>query len=248
MLKGFGARFKKARADNNEQPEPKPMDFGESYRIRGKMIGVLLRDAREKAGRGLDDCARLLRTTPDVIEAWEFGDASPSLPQLELLAYYLDVPVSHFWGMDTLQADADEKTSAQEEYIALRTRMIGALLRLAREERGMTLEQMADESGLPVDRINAYELGEMPLPMHELTVLSNCVRKNIPFFLESQSHLGEWLALREEWQHFTKLPDDIRKFAANPINLGFIEIAIMFSTMPADKLRKVGESVLNISM
>ncbi len=248
MLKGFGARFKKARADQNEQSEPKPMDFGESYRIRGKMIGVLLRDARLKAGRGLEDCARLLRTTPQVVEGWELGDDIPSLPQLELLAYYLDVPVSHFWGMDTLQAATDEKVSAQEEYMALRNRMIGALLRLAREDMGMTLEQIADESGLPADLINAYELGEYPLPMHELTVLSNAVKKNIPYFLESRSHLGEWLALREEWQHFTKLPDDIRKFAANPTNVGFIEIAIMFSTMPADKLRKVGESVLNISM
>jgi transcriptional regulator with XRE-family HTH domain len=248
MLKGFGARFKKARAEQTEQPEPKPMDFGESYRIRGKMIGVLLRDARLKAGRHLEDCARLLRTTPAVIEAWEFGDDIPSLPQLELLAYYLDVPVSHFWGMDTLEATRDERTSAQEEYIALRNRMIGALLRLAREDVGKTLEQMAEESGLSVDTITAYEMGEQPIPMHALTVLSNSVKKNIPYFLESQSHLGEWLALREEWQHFTKLPDEIRRFAANPLNLGFIEIAIMFSQMPADKLRKVGESVLNISM
>ena len=83
MLKGFGARFKKARGEQNEQPEPKPMDFGESYRIRGKMIGVLLRDARLKAGRSLEDCSRLLRTTPNVIESWEFGDDIPSLPQLE---------------------------------------------------------------------------------------------------------------------------------------------------------------------
>lgn len=248
MLKGFGARFKKARADQDEQHEPKPMDFGESYRIRGKMIGVLLRDARLKAGRSLEDCARLLRTTPGVIESWEYGDEIPSLPQLELLAYYLDVPVSHFWGLDTLEAVRDEKISAQEEYMALRNRMIGALLRLAREDMGKSLDQMAEESGMPVEQITAYEMGEQAIPMHALTVLSNCVKKNIPYFLESHSHLGEWLSLREEWQHFTKLPDDIRRFAANPLNLGFIEIAVMFSQMPADKLRKVGESVLNISM
>lgn len=248
MLKGFGARFKKARAEQIDQPEPKPMDFGESYRIRGKMIGVLLRDARLKAGRSLEDCARLLRTLPEVIEGWEYGDDIPALPQLELLAYYLDVPVSHFWGMDTLEATRDEKVSAQEEYMALRNRMIGALLRLAREDLGRSVESVAEECGLSVETITAYEMGEAPIPMHALTVLSNAVKKNIPYFLESHSHLGEWLALREEWQHFTKLPDEIRRFAANPLNLGFIEIAILFSQMPADKLRKVGESVLNISM
>ncbi len=248
MLKGFSARFKKARGEEDVQPTSKPMDFDESYRIRGKMIGVLLRDARVKAGRSLEDCAGLLRTTPNVIESWEFGDDVPSLPQMELLAYYVDVPVSHFWGMDALEGIRDEKVSAQQEYIALRNRMIGALLRIAREDLGITLEQIAEESGLPIERINAYEMGELPPPMHELTVLSSIVKKNIPYFLESQSHLGEWLLLREEWQHFTKLPDEVRRFAANPLNLGFIEIAIMFSQMPADKLRKVGESVLNISM
>lgn len=248
MLKGFSARFKKALGQPEQVDESKPMDFGESYRIRGKMIGVLLRDARLKAGRSIEDCARLARVKPEIVEAWEFGDDVPSLPQLELLAYYLDVPISHFWGVDTLEATRDEKVSAQDEYLALRTRMIGALLRLAREDNNLSLEQVAEDSGLPVDLIESYELGEIPMPMHALTVLSNCVKKNMRYFLESDSHLGEWLAIREEWKHFTNLPDDVRKFAANPLNLGFIEIAIMFSQMPADKLRKVGESVLNISL
>jgi hypothetical protein len=54
--------------------------------------------------------------------------------------------------------------------------------------------------------------------------------------------------MREMWKHFSNLPDEVRQFAANPLNVGFIEIAIMFSQMPAERLRRVGESVLNISM
>jgi hypothetical protein len=56
------------------------------------------------------------------------------------------------------------------------------------------------------------------------------------------------LTMREEWQHFSQLPEDIRKFAADPLNLGFLEIAIMFREMPTDKLRRVAESMLDITM
>lgn len=243
-FKAISARFKQAA----EEEAPPTVDYAESFRIRAKMVGVLLYDARTKAGRSLDDCARLLHISAHQVEQWEFGEAVPSLPQLELLAYYLDVPVSHFWGVNTLEATADDLTRAQNEYMSLRDRMIGALLRLAREEVGVSVEALSAETGVPVEQINAYELGELPAPMHELTVLSNAVKKNVSYFLESGSHLGDWLAMREEWKDFTHLPPELRKFAANPLNVGFLEIAVLFSQMPADKLRRVGESVLNISM
>ena len=61
-------------------------------------------------------------------------------------------------------------------------------------------------------------------------------------------HVGEWLAIREEWKHFTDLPEEVRQFAANPLNIGFIHIAKALAEMPTEKLREVGESVLNITM
>lgn len=243
-FKSISARFKKTA----DVEEPTAVDFAESFRIRAKMVGLLLLDARTKAGRSVQDCANLLRVSPAEVEGWEYGEATPSLPQLELLAFYLDVPISHFWGMDTLEATADDLVSAQGEYLSLRDRMIGALLRIAREDAGVSIEALSAETGVDVASINQYELGEVSVPMHELTVLSNAVKKNVSYFLESGSHLGDWLAMREEWKHFTHLPPDLRKFAANPLNVGFLEIAILFSQMPADKLRRVGESVLNISM
>ncbi len=248
----ISARIKTLKGSGSEQDshadDTKPVDYLESFRIRARMVGVLLRDARIKAERTLEDCARLLRVDIQQIESWEFGDAVPSLPQLEILAFYLDVPISHFWSMDTLEATVQDHSNTQNEYIALRNRIVGALLRIAREERDLTVESVSATTGVPADMIEQYELGDIAMPMHELTVLSNAVGKNISYFLESRSHLGELLAMREEWKHFTKLPEDIRKFAANPLNIGFIEIAIMFSQMPADRLRKVGESVLNITM
>jgi transcriptional regulator with XRE-family HTH domain len=247
-FKDISSRLKSARQDKDESGgEDRPFDHDESYRLRAKMVGVLLRDARLNAHRTLEDCANMLRVTPAEIEAWELGDAVPNLPQLELIALYLDVPVSHFWGMETLESHRHQRLSAQEEYLSLRNRMIGALLRAAREEMNQSIEDLSQATVIPADRIYYYEYGELPIPMHELTVLANGVNKNVSYFLESSSQIGELLATRESWKHFNELPEELRLFAANPRNIGFIEIALAFSQMPSDKLKNIGVSILDIT-
>jgi transcriptional regulator with XRE-family HTH domain len=246
-FKDISDRMKKARGADT-QSQQKAFDPIEAYRIRGKMLGVLLRDARMSAARTVEDCARMLKVTVQEFESWEYGDVVPSLPQLEMLAYYLDVPISHFWGMETMQNERNRDVDVQQEYINLRSRMIGALLQQARDEAKLSLEELSEATALPVEKIETYELGESHLPAHELISLASALKKNMDFFLEADSHVGELLATREEWKHFADLPEDLRQFAANPLNLGFIEIALMLSQMPTEKLRRVGESVLNITM
>lgn len=221
----------------------------EAYRIRAKMVGVLLRDARQNAGRTLAECASILRISIDQFEAWELGEDTPSLPQLELAAYFLGVPISHFWGATTYEQErVDHDENAHIEYQAIRDRMIGVLLRQAREELHLSLDELSAESGLPAAQIERYELGEIPTPMHELSALASKLRKTMRYFLESSSYIGDFLALREEWQHFAEMPDELRRFAANPLHVGFLEIAMQLSQMPTERLRRVGESILNITM
>jgi len=247
-LEDFAAKMKARKKQQGDAAEDKPYDFSESYRIRAKMLGVLMRDARLNAARTLEDCARLLNVAPQQVEQWEFGDTVPSLPQLELLAYYLDVPVSHFWGMETINKGDADKSGMQPEYIRLRNRMIGAMLRQAREEAGLSLEELGETTGIHPGTINAYEMGDSEPPVHELSVLASGVRKNLDYFQESTSQIGELLAMRKAWQHFSDLPEDVREFAANPVNVGFIHIAVMLSQMPSDRLREVGASILDITM
>lgn len=250
-LNDVSARFKSQQSESSSQNSASFLSeaaAAESFRIRARMIGVLIRDARLNAGRTLEDCAAVLQLEPHQIESWEWGEIAPSLPELELLANYLGVPVSQFWSTRTLQSEHHDAARTQDEYLALRNHMIGALLRHAREQAGLSLQDIAHRANLDAGVIERYELGELPLPMHELTVLANAVNKNLDYFLESSSRIGELLALREKWKHFAELPDEIQEFAANPLNIGFIEIAALLSTMPTDRLRRIGESVLNITM
>jgi transcriptional regulator with XRE-family HTH domain len=249
-LKDAAARIRAAK-DKQQQEKmgtPTTYNYDESYRLRSKMLGVLIRDARLNAARTVEDCARLLTVEPSLIEAWEFGDTAPTLPQLELLAYYLDVPVSHFWGMQTIETDKAQKVNAQAEYMQLRDRMIGALLRQAREQVGIELADISEQAHLPLETLQQYELGEVSIPMSELSMLSSIVNRNMDYFLETTSYIGELLKIQEEWKRFTDLDPEIREFAASPLNVAFIKIAITFSKMPVDQLRKAAEGLLEIAM
>lgn len=249
-----GSRLKKKMAENSPiagargaANDERVFDPEESFRLRGKMLGVLLRDARVDSQRSTEDVARYLRVDDDTIEAWELGDDVPSLPQLELLAYFFDVPVSHFWGVKTFEAERGGRSSAQDEFVTLRNRMIGALIRQTREERNLNLHQLAERAHLDPAVLNQYELGEWSIPLHELSVVSSALEKNLSFFLETVSQIGGLLATRESWKHFNELPDDLRAFAANPQNIGFIEIALAFSRLSSEKLKRIAVSMLDIT-
>lgn len=248
-LKDFGSRFKKAKGtDNAPASDPaKVFDPVESMRLRAKMLGVLMRDARQSAQRSAEDVARYLRIDVATVDAWELGEAVPALPHLELLAYFLDVPVSHFWGVRTLEASRNGRNTAQGEFVVLRNRMIGALIRQVREERGLSLAQLAERTDLDPAVLNQYELGEWAMPMNELSVVASVLERNLSYFLETASQIGDLLATRESWKHFNELPDELRAFAANPQNIGFIEIALAFSRMPSEKLKSIAVSMLDIT-
>lgn len=227
--------------------DDKPYDHAESYRLRGKMLGVLIRDARMSSSRTVDDCARLLKVDPTLISAWELGDNVPSLPQLELLAYYLDIPVSHFWGQET-RSHQEQKSTVQGEYVALRNRMIGGLLRSAREGENLSIEDLSDTTKIDSALLQQYEYGEAIIPMHHLSVIASAVNRNMNYFLETDSYIGELLQMRAEWQKFMDLDEDVRQFASNQTNLGFLKIAMFFSDMPTPTLRKIAEGMLEITM
>lgn len=254
----FAARFKKTQSADSTTTVNKTRiesaaaqalvyDHEQSYLLRGRMLGVLLRDARINASRSLEDVSGYLHIPPEVVDTWELGDAAPSLPQLELLAYFFDVPVSHFWGLRTLESERARPVSAQEEFVALRTRMIGALLRQSREDLKLSIEELAARTAINVSDLSDYEVGEVGVPMHELAVLANALEKTMGYFLETSSQIGDLLAMREKWKHFNTLPDELREFAANPQNIGFIEIALNFSQMNSDVLRRIAVSMLDIT-
>ena len=55
----------------------------------------------------------------------------------------LGVPISHFWGMEMVEQTATPDAVNPDQYVELRNRLIGGVLRQARDDAGLTQEQLA---------------------------------------------------------------------------------------------------------
>lgn len=218
----------------------------EAIALRNRMIGVLLRDARIRAGRTKQECAHLLGVPVSTITAYEEGRKPISLPELEALAFFLDVPVQHFWDYDA-QLLSEASPPPVEEILALRHRVIGALLQQARKEAGKSRKELAQRLGCSVGRIAAYERGERPIPMAELELLARALNRPIEYFLDSSGPIGEWEATQRAFRMFRQLPPDIQEFVSRPINRSYLEVAMKLAEMPAGALRQIAEGLLEIT-
>ena len=120
----IAARMRKHAAEKAEQ-ESAPPDFEELYLLRARILGVLIRDARLAAGMTWEQVAERVGVSPETLEAWELGTTMPSLPQIEILSYTLGMPISHFWGTETLLEETEKQHVAHlgegqdhEQYLA----------------------------------------------------------------------------------------------------------------------------------
>jgi len=243
------ARFKKKREEQQPTTAPEARNFPEIYALRARVLGVLIRDARLAHGNSPEEIARALQITPETLNAWEIGEAAPSLPQLELLAYLLDVPVSHFWRNKMISAEKPQKiTVPPQDYDALRDRVIGVRLAVARKEAKLSLEELAAATGLTPEQVADYEFARQMIPFPHLTSLAAAVRQSLSYFLEDSGRLGAWLRLQEEYDRFAELPEEMRTFVTQHSNQAFIEIAMRLSQLPLQELRTVGEKILDITL
>lgn len=216
--------------------------------LRLKIIGTLLRDARLAAHRSLEDCAQVLGISAEAYEALEFGTRPISLPELEVISYYLSIPLEHFWDRKLLSDSQEERNiDNMDQLIALRHRMVGALLRQARLDAGLSLDTLAQRTGLDATRLEAYELGAEGVPLPELEMLSGALHRSIREFHDQVGPVGLWNQQQHAIQDFLSLPLDLQVFVSKPVNRPYLELAIRLSDMSVDKLRAVAEGLLEIT-
>jgi transcriptional regulator with XRE-family HTH domain len=217
--------------------------------IRAKILGVLIRNARLVAGKNLDECAQIINISSTELEDCELGNKSLSLPELEILAHYLEVPLDHFWGRELrsgrrlLASDLDVG-----RLVKIRTKIIGTLLRMAREEAGLSLETMADQIDTSPERMKSYELGDKTIPLPLLETITSILGQPISIYQDKGGPLGERSNLRKKIQDFNELPPELQAFVSQPINRPYIELAKRLSEMSVNKLRTIAEGLLEITL
>ena len=225
------------------------MDIRTQTTLRTKKLGVLIRDVRLAARRNIDECAKAVGVTKGVFRAYEEGRRAPSLPELEVLVYYLRLSIDHFWGKASI---SNEHLVAEPldlpQLMELRQRMIGALLRQERNTASLSIKALTQETGIPVGRIKAYELGERAIPLPELEALLTALGGRIETFFDQSGPIGQWMTDQKSMQQFLGLPKELQTFVCQPVNRPYLELAMKLSSMSTDKLRSVAEGLLDITL
>lgn len=224
------------------------MDTKTQITIRTKKLGVLIRDARLAVRRSVQECAEAIGVRTGIFRAYEEGTKSPSLPELESLVFYLDLPLDHFWSREIKSTNtAPHQKLDLPKLHAIRQRKVGALLRQERMNASISIRSLAQSTGIASSRIKAYELGERAIPLPELEVLVATLGGRIESFFDSSGPIGQWMLSEETVKQFLEMPVEVRQFVSAPVNRPYLELAMKLSSMSRDKLRSVAEDLLDIT-
>jgi transcriptional regulator with XRE-family HTH domain len=217
--------------------------------IRTKKLGVLIRDARLAARRTPQETAEAMGISRGILKAYEEGRRAPSLPELEVLVYYLKLPISHFWGHEVISDDGPSTQVLDvPRLMAVRQRLIGALLRQERNRANMSLKDVSDHIGIATARIKAFELGERPIPLPELEVILAVYGTRVEDFFDKNGPVGKWMTDQKLIQKFLDLPEEMQAFLCQVVNRPYLELAMKLSEMSKERLRSVAEGLLDITL
>ena len=220
----------------------------ERLALRNRIIGLLIRTARERAEKTKRHCAAALGVPTSTITAYEGGSKSISLPELEVLAYVLDTPMTHFWETGLAETSTEESSLPLQKVLALRQRVVGALLHQARLKADVSKSELAELLDCSVDRLSAYECGDIPIPLPELELLAQYLHLPLEHFFDDQKGpVGEWHRQQETWRRFHDLPREVQDFVTRPVNIKYLEVAMRLAQMSAGRLRAIAEGLLDIT-
>ena len=164
------------------------------------------------------------------------------------MSLLFNVPVVYFLSDIPLEESRQEFPTLQA--LALRQRVIGVLLRIARTEAGRSQEDLAAVLNVPASRISSYELGRTDIPLPELEILADYLKVSLSYFLDqglAPDKSGGQVATLDEITQFTQLPKEVREFLTNPANLLYVNIAMSLSELSAETLRALAEGLLEVT-
>jgi transcriptional regulator with XRE-family HTH domain len=220
--------------------------FQKALTIRSKKLGILITDARIAARRSTIDCANVLGLSLQEFSLIELGEKTPSLPQLEVLAFYLDIPIEHFWGNKTISEDKEFKLNSRD-LIKLREKVIGITIRQLRTQANIKINELATHLEISPTELKEYELGDKPIPFPLLDAMLIALNSNISSVTDHHGQLGQWYLKQKIEKRFSGFTGDIQEFMVKPVNEPYIALAKKLSELPANKLRSIAEGLLEIT-
>jgi len=220
----------------------------EVVELRNRILGVLIQNARNQVRVSQRECATVLGIAEATFAKYEHGESPISLPELELLARFLEVPLSHFRATSSLGAESQaKKLPPAAIFLPLRHRIVGARLRQVRQEARRTQQDLAEILECSSSKISDYEYGRQEIPFAELEVIGRALNVSLDVFFDRESEIGQWHKLQGQFERFKEMPAEMRDFVLRPINESYLELAMKLAALPAGALRAIAEGLLEIT-
>jgi transcriptional regulator with XRE-family HTH domain len=225
------------------------METAQTIAIRCKIVGILVKRARIDAGKSMRECSELLGCSPAIYSRYEQGNRGFSLPQLEALAHFFDVPLASLWDDGHVSpGGTQDEALPMAQIIALRRRILAVKLRQCRQTAGLSQREMSQLLGRTVNMVSLYERGMRDIPLAELEVVAErCGHSLVEFMDEETIPPSQAEQQRRIMAQLDALPPDVREFVLSPTNALYLRIAMLLSTMKADHLRQIAEALLDIT-
>lgn len=216
----------------------------EEYSDKAKRLGARLLEERERSEISIARAAVQLGVSPEMIESMERGEIAASLPELELLANLYRVPLHELLGLVKMAPPVRLEQEKRPAFIVIRTRIIGAILKQARLDNGLSLEDSAENLGVPPNTLDEYESGNLPVPQPVLEKACNMLSIEMDSLLSPLTPKSKPV---DAQSGSPALPAELADFVANSTNQPYLTLAKKLSEMDAAKLRTIAESLLEIT-
>jgi transcriptional regulator with XRE-family HTH domain len=225
--------------------------------LRAHKLAALIMDARLYARRTLEESCALLGWDAYHLQSLESAIITPSLPELEAMAAIYAVPVDHFFGSTSLSDEMPKlRTDTMNQRLQLRHRILGAMIMQTRTRQSLSRSDLGLLTDISIDQLTQYELGQIPIPVTDLEDITRELQIDLAAWIDSYAIPTQITSfkpvvtmMREEPDaiDFSKLPSDLSEFITNPLNKQYLIIANKLSALPADQLRRIAESLLEIT-
>lgn len=204
--------------------------------------------ARQAAGKTTRECAAALGIPIKRYTRWESGQDIPSLPEVEMLAYFFELPPHVFLSEEEYEFAVPKASPEQiQQLILLRHRIISATLQLARANKKITLKQLSSQTGIPVAWIKRYELTALPIPLNELQALCTALEIQMDDLMDQSSFAADKQKLLQEKAQYQALPQEIKDFIGNPANLPFLTLAMRLQQTGVENIESLAQGLQQLA-
>ncbi len=217
--------------------------------LQAQKLGALISAARMMAHKTVGELAGAIGEMPAVLLDYEAGRKTPSLPELEVIAFSLNLPISRFLSEEPVEYDTTSIDPARlPQLIGLRQRMISALIRQKRLQLNISIDQLSEETGISKNQLNSFESNNSAVPLSDLEAVLKVLGESTENLLDKNGPIGKWIIDQDAIQKFVKLPPELRSFVIAPENQPYLELAVNLSQLSTERLRAIAEGLLEITL